>query len=335
MSDSVDVAVVGLGMMGSNHVRVYRGLPEARLVGLVDTDPCRRDNAATLTPGVPVFNDVRRMLLEAKPAAVSIVAPTREHLALALLALDAGAHVLVEKPIAADLVEGTMLIRSAAAAERMLMVGHVERFNPAVRELKRRLNAGELGRVYQVHAQRVGPFPARIRDVGVVHDLAPHDIDVMRYLLGEEVTRVYAETERRLSTEYEDMVMGLLRFESGVVGSLDINWLTPEKIRRLRVLGEGGTYELDYIAQTLFFAPRHDDGAVSERTRLWPSVEGAQEEPLRLELAAFLDAILRGSPSPMSGTDALAALDLASKLVESGLSGVPTAVAHPLLVETT
>jgi predicted dehydrogenase len=212
------------------------------------------------------------------------------------------------------------------------MVGHIERFNPAVRALKRRLQSGELGRVYQVHAQRVGPFPFRIRDVGVVFDLAPHDIDVMRYLLDEEVERVYAETERRLNTEHEDMVLGLLRFSSGAVGVLDINWLTPEKVRRLRVLGERGTYELDYIAQTLDFAPRQDDAAAAPRIRLWPETPGAVEEPLRLELSAFVAAVRDSAPSPMSGADAVAALDLAAKLVQSGEEGRAIAVAHPIEV---
>ncbi len=331
MTAPIPVAVVGLGSMGANHARIYASLPGAWLVGVADLDAERRAAAQRLAPGVAAFADFRAMLAETQPVAVSVAVPTRAHLEVGLAVLDAGAHLLVEKPIASDLAEGSMLLRAAAAAERLLMVGHVERFNPAVRALKRRLAAGELGRLYQIHAQRVGPFPARIRDVGVVYDLAPHDIDVMRYLLDEEVARVYAETERRLNTEHEDMLLGLIRFRSGVVGAVDINWLTPEKVRRLRVLGERGSYELDYIAQTLDFAPRTGDAGPSPRRRVWPEPPDATpEEPLRVELSAFLDAIGAGGPSPMSGADALAALDLAAKLVQSGAEGRAIDVAHPI-----
>jgi predicted dehydrogenase len=154
----------------------------------------------------------------------------------------------------------------------------------------------------------------------------------MRYLLNEEVERVYAETERGLNTEHEDMLLGFIRFRSGTVGVLDINWLTPEKVRRLRVLGERGTYELDYIEQTLYFAPRREDGTPSPRFRIWPERDGVQEEPLRVELSAFIDAVRSGGPSPVSGNDALAAVDLAAQLVRSGEEHRPIEVSHPLEV---
>ncbi len=329
----IAAAVIGLGSMGANHVRLYRDLPQARLVGLADPDPERLATAERAAPGVAAFADYRTMLAKTRPAAVSVAVPTLAHLEVGLATLDAGAHLLIEKPIAPDLGAGALLTRAAAAAERLLMVGHTERFNPAVGALKRRLAAGELGRVYQVHAQRVGPFPARIRDVGVVYDLAPHDIDVMRYLLDDEVERVYAETERRLSTEHEDMLLGLLRFRGGAVGVVDINWLTPDKRRKLRVLGERGTYELDYVAQTLDLSPRTGDVAPSPRVRLWPPSPGdAPVEPLRIELTAFLEAIRSGGPSPMAAIDALAALDIADKLVRSGAERRAIDVAHPIEV---
>jgi predicted dehydrogenase len=120
------------------------------------------------------------------------------------------------------------------------MVGHVERYNPAVVELKRRLDAGELGRIFEIVARRKGPFPDRVRDVGVVMDLAAHDLDVMWYLTGAEVTRVYAETAQRVHESHEDLLLGTLRFSDGILGVLDINWLTPTKIRELSVIGERG-----------------------------------------------------------------------------------------------
>src|SRR6185295_12500511 len=191
-----------------------------------------------------------------------------------------GVALLVEKPLAATLDEGKRLRDLAAEAGVALTVGHIERFNPAVIELKRRLSAGELGRVFQVHARRVGPFPERVRDVGVVLDLAPHDIDVMRFLLGSEVTRVQAETEQRINTDHEDMLAGVLRFANGVVGVLDVNWLTPTKIRELSVLGERGMFVVDYLARELTF---YENAHLSGQPVDWAArhLKGVSEGPVR------------------------------------------------------
>jgi len=227
------------------------------------------------------------------------------------------------------------MIAAAADAGRMLTVGHIERFNPAIRELHRRLDAGELGRIFQIHATRLGPFPARIRDVGVVVDLAPHDLDVMRYLVGSEPIRIYAETERRIHTEHEDLFNGIMKFANGVIGILDINWLTPTKRRTLTVTGERGMYVADYLAQDLVFY------ANPEATETWQNrgadgfgapitsvAEGEmtrrnirREEPLAVELTAFANAVRDGGPPPVEPHDAMVALLLARKMVESAMSG--------------
>jgi predicted dehydrogenase len=176
-----------------------------------------------------------------------------------------------------------------------------------VRELKRRLRAGELGRVFQVHARRVGPFPERVRDVGVVLDLAPHDIDVMRYLLESAVTRVHAETEQRINTDREDMLIGTLRFANGAVGVLDVNWLTPAKIRELSVLGERGMFVVDYLARELTFYENEAAGTVEAAGWAARHLKGVSEgpvhrlhvdkqEPLRVELEAFVRAVRDGTP---------------------------------------
>jgi predicted dehydrogenase len=208
------------------------------------------------------------------------------------------------------------------------MVGHVERFNPAVQELKRRLEAGEMGRVFLARAERVGPFPQRIRDVGVVQDLATHDIDVMRFLLGSEVERVYAETEAGIRTEHEDLLSAVMRFRGGAVGLLEVNWLTPTKVRRLALVGEAGMFVADYLTQELVFYERESAGAAcvagppaltgaGQGTRI--SVEN--KEPLRAELEAFVASVVQGSPSPVPAEEALAALEVATCLVESGRTG--------------
>jgi predicted dehydrogenase len=286
------------------------------------------------------------MLAEERLDIVSICVPTLAHAAIATDVIDQRIAVLVEKPLAATEDEGRALRDAAAAACVPLMVGHIERFNPAVLELKRRVRAGELGRIFQVHARRVGPFPERVRDVGVVLDLAPHDIDVMRFVLESEVVRVQAETEQRINTEHEDMLSGVLRFANGVVGVLDVNWLTPTKIRELSILGERGMFVVDYLARELtFFANDHARDADDRRAAAstdWAArhlkgvSEGARREipiekrePLRNELEAFVRSVRDGTPVPVTADDGLAAMAAAEALVRAARTGESVRVAEP------
>jgi predicted dehydrogenase len=328
-------AVVGLGMMGRNHVRVWdESVEGVDLVAVADPDPAAVDRA-TAGRRARGYDDPERMLAEEELDLVSIVAPTSLHLPVTLSALQAGANVLVEKPIAATREEALAMMEAAEAAGRMLTVGHIERFNPAIRELRRRLAAGELGRIFQVKATRLGPFPARIRDVGVVVDLAPHDLDIMRFLVGSEPVRIYAETERRIHTDHEDLFNGIMKFENGVVGILDINWLTPTKRRSLTVTGERGMYVADYINQDLIYYANPDAfgtwenrGADSTDAPI-SSVAGGEmtrrsirrQEPLAVELGEFAAAVRSGGPPPVDPHDAMVALLLARTMVESALRG--------------
>jgi predicted dehydrogenase len=183
-----------------------------------------------------------------------------------------------------------------------------------------------------VKATRLGPFPARIRDVGVVVDLAPHDLDVMRFLVGAEPVRLYAETERRIHTEHEDLFNGIIKFANGVVGVLDINWLTPTKRRSLTVTGERGMYLADYISQDLAWwaNPGAAETWVNPGTgvRVTSVTEGEmrrfsikREEPLAVELNEFARAVREGGPPPVDPRDAMIALLLARKMVESAETG--------------
>ncbi len=313
--------------MGANHARVLGDMDGVELVGVADADPARIAGTVAGRP-IPGFPDAAALLREVSPEMVSVVVPTGLHEEVALLVIAAGAHLLVEKPIAGTIAAGERL--SAAAADRgvVLTVGHIERFNPAVRELKARLDAGQGGRVLQVRARRVGPFPHRIRDVGVIHDLAPHDIDIMRYILGDDVERVFAEARRHINTDNEDLFAGILRFRNGALGLLEINWLTPTKERTLTVLCERGMFAVDYAAQTLAF---YENFAATAREGAIASVtEGpmtrypiANREPLRAELEAFRDAIRAGGPAPVPARDGIAALAVAEALVESSESGMP------------
>jgi predicted dehydrogenase len=322
----VKVAVIGVGSMGKNHARVYSELPEAHLMAVADASNELAESTAQRF-GVKSYQDYREMLEIERPEAVSIAVPTALHEEVALAALEKGAHVLVEKPIAATLEEGRRIIQRAHTLGRHLMVGHIVRFNPAIQALKQKLIAGELGRIFQIICRRVGPFPARIRDVGCVIDLAPHDLDLMRFLTGLDPLRVYAETEQRIHTSHEDLVLGLLRFPDGVTGHLEINWLTPTKVREVLVLGERGMFRVDDLTQDLYFYENAQANGA-----LWPGLQtlkGVSEgsmtrfslqryEPLRAELQVFLKSVQEDTPAPVSGEDGLAALRLALALVESG-----------------
>jgi UDP-N-acetylglucosamine 3-dehydrogenase len=322
-------AVIGVGAMGHNHARVYSEMPDVELAAVADLDAPLAEGVARQYGG-SAYTDYRAMLQQVQPAVISVCVPTRAHCRVALEALAAGCHMLVEKPIAATLEEGHRMIERATELDRVLAVGHIERFNPAVIELKRQLDAGEIGRVFQVHARRLGPFPARVRDVGVVVDLAPHDLDIMRYLTGSEAKRLYAETEQEIHTAHEDAFSGLVRFEDGVLGVLNINWLTPSKIREVTVTGQRGMFVANLLTQDLYF---YENDAVQGLD--WNSMSvlrGVSEgqmvrlkldrrEPLRAELEALVAAV-RGEPAGLvTGQDGLAALELALGLVRAGREG--------------
>jgi len=329
------VAVVGVGSMGRNHVRVYSEMPGVELVAVVD---CNLPAAQRIEQvyRVRAYSDVHEMLEKERPEAVSVVVPTSEHHSMAKLVLEAGCHVLVEKPIAATVEDAEDLINTAIRLDRFLMVGHIERFNPAIIELKRRLDAGELGPLFQINARRLGPFPTRISDVGVVMDLAPHDLDIMRFLTGSEVAQIYARTKQQLRTNQEDLFLGILNFHDGTLGMLEINWLTPTKIRELYVTGARGMFRVNYLTQDLFF---YENAEASGNG--WPALsvlrgvtEGTvhqfaikKKEPLRGELEAFLEYVQGVRPRNSNARDAQTALKLAMALIESAQSGELTPLA--------
>lgn len=328
--DPIRTAVIGVGAMGRHHARLYHDLPGSKLVAVADADEAIGKTVAH-RHGTKFYADYGAMLDAEDVDAVSICVPTTWHQAVALDLIQRGIHILVEKPIAASVSDGQTMIDQARAQGVTCMVGHIERFNPAIIELKRRLDAGELGRIFEIVARRKGPFPVRVRDVGVVVDLAAHDLDIMWYLTGTEVTRVYAETAQRVHKSHEDMLSGLLRFADDTVGVLDINWLTPTKIRELSVIGERGMFRVNYITQELFFFENAQAGERGEYLNVLLGVaEGrtvrhvvTRKEPLRTELEVFLDAV-RGEDAPIvKGEDGLRALRQALAIVQSGLEHRP------------
>ena len=321
-------AVIGVGAMGQHHVRVYNELTDVELAAVADTNATTARRIAALYK-VPLYTDYREMLDVVKPDLVSVAVPTNLHYETAMAVMERGVHLLLEKPIAMNLEEAEAIVGAASEHDLRLGIGHIERFNPAVVELKRRLDADELGRIYQFHARRLSPYPDRIRDAGVILDLAIHELDVITSLDETPVERLYAETGYRFDPDREDMLNGLLRFASGAVGLLDINWLTPTKIRTLSVTGERGMFVVNYLSQDLSFYENTKCGAngwgileilgVAEGNMTRYSIPHV--EPLKRELQGFVEAVRRGQDPPVSGRDGIRALQLALELSRSSRSG--------------
>src|SRR6185503_18805460 len=290
---SLRVGLAGLGAMGRNHMRHLSARDGCSLVAIADPELALVADAAAKT-GATGYADALVMIETADLDAVVIAAPTTAHAALTRAAIDRGLPILVEKPLAATVAEGIELVTAARARDVPLQVGHVERFNPAVLELGRRLAKGWIGSLYSITSRRAGPFPARIRDVGVTIDLATHDADILSWVAGERPTRVYAETAQRLHASNEDLLFGLFHFPSGATGMLDVNWLTPAKRRQLTVVGESGMFELDYLTQRLTFtsadvgSPTLIDGYATTFDGTVVVLDVDSREPLAAELDAFL-----------------------------------------------
>lgn len=323
--------VLGLGVMGSIHLRVLSQLADVEVVAAVDPSEERRAAARAVHPQVPTFATLQDALAASEPDFACLAAPAVKLPALAAEALAAGLPILVEKPLAPTEEEAREMLADARRRGLLLAVGHVERCNPAVVELKRRLDAGQAGRIYQLHARRLSPFPDRDSMLGVALDLSTHDIDVMRYLTGKEVARVFAETAQRLHDRAEDLVCATLRFDDGTTGLLETNWLTPTKVRELTVTGEAGTFVVDYLTQELSF---YEHPTSSTDWSVLANMRGAGEgnmtryalqrrEPIRVEWESFLGALDGGPPPMASGHDGFAAMSTARAIQRSGAEHVP------------
>lgn len=297
------VGVVGVGIMGSNHARVYATLPGAELVGIADPDDKQADFVARML-GCEAVADVNA-LLDLGVDAVSIAAPTHLHRDIALTCIARGVHVLVEKPIASSVEEGREIIEAARRAGVALMVGHVERFNPAVETIKEALRGED---ILSIGITRVGPFPPRMSNVGVVIDLAVHDIDLIRWFTDSEIIEVQPQLSSARA-EREDIALLQFRTASGVLAHINTNWLTPFKARNVTVATRGKYIMADLLTRQVTecfgFQP---DGSYSMR-----HLSVGHAEPLRSELFAFLSAIQNGTPPAVSGEEGVASLDIATR----------------------
>lgn len=306
------VGVVGVGMMGQHHVRVYSKLAKegkVELVGIADANFERAKEIAKKFGTIP-YADYRELARENLDA-VDIAVPTSLHREVALEFIGAGTSVLVEKPIADTVENAEEIINAADENGVTLMVGHIERFNPAVLKLRELIERGELGKVVTISAKRVGPMATRIRDVGIIIDLGVHDMDVISYLFGEKIKSVYARAGNVLHPAgVEDHALIALCFEKGT-GIVETNWLTPHKTRTLNVVGTGGIAYLDYIEQSLKL---YNHEWVKEA-----KIE--KREPLRNEIEHFIKCVETGKRPIVDGEVGLHALKVALLAQESARTG--------------
>ena len=307
----VNVAVVGCGFWGKNHARIYNDLDAAELVAVSDLN---EQSACDLGEryGADYYGDVGALLKRGDVEMVSICTPTVTHADIALAAMEAGKHVLVEKPMTSTVAEAESLIAAAEKAGVKLTVGFVERFNPGVIEALRLVREGKIGDVILARAHRVSRYPLRISDVGVVKDLAIHDADIVRQLFGADPETVYA-TAGNLLHSFEDYANIMLRFPGNRSAFIETNWLTPHKIRRLILTGSEGLITVEFITQEV--TVENDEG------RYQPFLE--PQEPLTLELESFLEVIREDKPPAVSGEDGLKALRICEAALESARTGKP------------
>ena len=321
MGPVIRVALIGLGMMGRHHARVLRGVEGVELVAAVDA---QGDTHGALGSGVPLFSDVEQAIGHGIDAAV-VAVPTIFHEEIGLRLAAAGVHCLIEKPVAHDVEAGRRLVEAFSAAGLVGAVGHIERYNPALQSLRTRIAAGDLGEVYQIATRRQGPFPARIADVGVVKDLATHDIDLTAWLAQSAFETIFAQSAHRSGRPNEDLVSVSGRLGNGIVTNHLVNWLSPLKERVTTVTGEKGTFVADTITADLtFFA----NGTVSTSWDSIAAFRGVSEgemiryaltkrEPLLVEHEAFRDAILGRRNDIVTLRDGLETLRVAEAVVES------------------
>jgi predicted dehydrogenase len=284
-------AVLGLGMIGRHHARILQTDPRVAFAGAVDPGG---DRFGALYDPALRFDTLDDLLRAAGPIDFAVVAvPTEEHVRCVERLAGEGIHVLVEKPLAATAEEAHRIIDAVARAGIRGAVGHVERYNPALIAARERLD--ELGPLMLIATERTGPFPDRIRDVGVVKDLATHDLDLVRWLGGAPVEVVAAQTSHRMGREHEDLVLVTGRLASDVPFACNVDWLTPTKTRRTRILGERGMLLADTLTGDLTL---HENAHVAIEWDATQQLRGVSEgnairfalerrEPLLVEHEAF------------------------------------------------
>ena len=312
---NVNVGVIGVGAMGIHHARVYSQIENVNLMAVSDLMKGKADEVSKeyKTKGFVDYMDILKM---PEIDAVSVCVPTTHHFNVVMDAIEHGKHVLVEKPIAFTLREAEAMVKAAKDEGVKLATGHVERFNPAVGKAKELIKDDTIGEVVSASAKRVGPFPPRIKDVGVIIDLAIHDVDIMFHLFDSPVSRIYANMGSRLEKcEYEDHAEIMSSFKNGIIGMLEVNWLTPYKKRKLEVTGVDGIISIDYI-----------DQSVNVYGKSTQNVDIPYKEPLKEELSSFLSAVENDETPKITGEDGIYALKVVTAAMKSAKDNSPVEI---------
>jgi predicted dehydrogenase len=325
MTTPLRAGLVGLGHMGRHHARVLRSLPGVELVAAVDT----RDQIRESFPDVDVLGEVAALVDRGIDMCV-VSTPTVTHESIALQLAEAGVATLIEKPLAHDAKAAQRITEAFARSGTLGCVGHIERYNPALQDMRRRLAAGELGSLYQVVTRRQGPFPARITDAGVILDLATHDIDLTAWVTGASYRSVSARTAHRSGRPHEDLVSAVAELSNGLVVTHLVNWLSPFKERVTTVTGDLGSLVADTLTADLTLFKNGSQLAQWDRVADFRGmVEGdmiryaiAKPEPLMTELGHFAAAV-RGEPDGDVVTleEGLSTVRIAEALRESAATG--------------
>jgi predicted dehydrogenase len=322
--------LIGLGSMGRNHARTLAALDGVDLVAIADPagDP------AGAAHGRPVVTSLDA-LLEKKLDYCVVAVPTARHEEIGLELAAAGVHMLVEKPVSTDEASARVLVDAFDKAGLTAAVGHIERYNPALQQLKQRLADGELGEIYQVATRRQGPFPSRIADVGVVKDLATHDVDLTAWVTGHGFASISARVAHKTGRDHEDLVAATGVLTDGTITNHLVNWLSPMKERVTVVTGDRGSFVANTLTADLTF---HANGTVAldwdDITHFRGMTEGdviryafAKPEPLRTEHEMFRDAILGRPADIVTLEQGLAAVRVAEALLTSAASGETVQIA--------
>lgn len=318
--------LVGAGMMGQNHARVLSGLDGVRLVAIVDAPGYR--------PQATGDFELLDSLDEFDPTTVDfavVATPTSTHEEIVMRLMSFGIHVLVEKPIAHSAQAGRRMAKLAAQKRLVGAVGHIERYNPAIQELKKRLGEGTIGEVYQIATRRQGSFPARVADVGVSKDLATHDFDITGWVSKSPYELIFSQALHKSGREHEDLLSVTGRLRNGVIVNHLVNWMSPMKERVVIVTGDKGTFVADTVTGDLTL---HENGAFSVEWDSFATFRGVTEgnitrfaypkkEPLKAELEAFRDAVLGHEAAIVTFQEGVDVLRVAEAAVRSAGSGIP------------
>jgi UDP-N-acetylglucosamine 3-dehydrogenase len=311
-------ALIGMGVMGKNHARLLRKNNNVEYIGFYDAghDGKSSDNGEHYS---------LNQILKLKPDFCIIATPTRSHFEVAVALASEGINLLVEKPITGSFVTALELTKVITQANIIAGVGHIERFNPAVREAKKKIESGEFGKIIQIDTKRIGPTPIRISDVGVIMDLATHDIDITRYLSGSEYSKINAFKKDCSNRKIEELMSANCRLKNGIISNHLTNWISPQKKREIFITTEKGVLEINTLSSDLTFYRSGDKFIEHAEISHFKGISQGEtvsfaitrREPLQIEHEEFIKALKGEANDTVMPNDAAITVKVAEAMFES------------------